>query len=747
MAIDGHLDHLLRVQRRPVGEGERLDPVHPDGPEHPGVGFHELVGDGQSLIGIIGEVDHQVVGAADPVEGQVREDNAGLERDRVELAADDVGVVVVDDVVAVARPDQIGVVAVAAGQVVVAGPAIDRVVGLVAIDMVVARGLRGMQHQVPNLLISQGGTVVEGDQLDLVAPDRAEHAGFGGRKLALDGHRIRRILETDDQVVAAVGAASEGQVVLGNAVPEGQHVDRASVGVILDVEDGVVPAVAADLIDVAATAALQHVIARPANQDIGGRGADLSSTVWQRVRRRDRHIDLFPDRAVGEDDLGDAIVRRIVAAVEPRLRAGKLLVDAQGLAGGVDGQHQVGSIARGGDVAGRQGGEPDDVVAERAQRRLDRVDHGVADVLAHHIGVGTQSALRRLARAVQIENVRTDGADHHSRTRDNHVGRDAEGGGGRNQVEAGRGRLIGGDDVLGDEPIGVQSAGCALRVVVLDDLQQRLPGGQIGDGIALAPSVLEQVLEHRRHLLVARGDELVAGHIVGDAGEHRRQRAGLDDDPRRQVADVRIETGQAEVQRLQRRSRIHRLGVERQTFSQITLEESDLGAQGLVPAQRAAGAVQHRADDDQRHDLALLHRHNSHRAVGVGVGVVDVDGAAPVHRLGFHGRGCGSMCGREGGQIRHGPAARGDNLDHGAGDKGPGRRVGAADQGILDVPGIVGGHAVVPQDREIVHARRRSGAADDGPVRQPDRRALHPVDQDGQDRGLDRRQVRRGDAG
>ena len=166
----------------------------------------------------------QVVGRAVAREGHVRNGNVGAELQRVRRRRQHVGLLVVDRVVAVAAPEQVGVAVVAAGHEVVARLAVDRVGVIGAVERVVALAAGGdlMQHVFPG----ERRAVGELEFLDAVEPGHAEQVEqveLRSDELVLDEERFAGVVDRDQQVRRRAGAR-EGDVALRDPRAESDDV-------------------------------------------------------------------------------------------------------------------------------------------------------------------------------------------------------------------------------------------------------------------------------------------------------------------------------------------------------------------------------------------------------------------------------------------------------------------------------------------------------------------------------------------
>jgi hypothetical protein len=123
--------------------------------------------------------------------------HASPELDGVIHAAQDIGVGVLDGVETVSGTERIGVVLVAARQVVDARPAIERVGVIEAVNggRLVLR-IQNLDDLVPGIAAAVG----EPEAVDAVEPELSEQA-VAGSELILDGELVTAALDRDLQVV------------------------------------------------------------------------------------------------------------------------------------------------------------------------------------------------------------------------------------------------------------------------------------------------------------------------------------------------------------------------------------------------------------------------------------------------------------------------------------------------------------------------------------------------------------------
>ena len=358
------------------------------------------------LIELVGELD--AIAAADDLEDQVVQVLAVAQQAylaRGDPGAEDKPVdvggaaAVVDPVLAVARVEGIGVGPAAAPQDVVAEPAGHRVVPAEAAEAVVARAGRLLEVELHQIGVGPDGAVGEDDLLD---------ATPGGAELIVQIDPVVGAGNAQDGVAAVPEVPGDLDVGGGDAVTEDQTVD---VGGMVAFVDPVSAVAEIEVVVVGARAAVQHVVAPPAGDDVvaaaavdglvGPEADDRVAAARRGLRQVEaREVAGAPHRAVLEADLVDAM------GVAP------VLVDqGDDVAGAADGQDDVvavGQAARDRDVGGR------DARAERKAIEIALaadVGHAVVAVTGiEAIAVGAVAARERVVAGAAREIVVLEGS-------------------------------------------------------------------------------------------------------------------------------------------------------------------------------------------------------------------------------------------------------------------------------------------------------------------------------------------------
>ena len=171
-ALQQDLLDIEGVPKTAVGETELLDVVM----AHAQVVGAEVVPDRQAVGGADDIEDQVVTGTA---QNDVRLGDAVLEDHPVVVPRQNSGDLIVDDVLAVAAAEDIGVAVVAAVQGVVAGAAVQPVVIIEAVDGVVALRLPVGDHLHHDVFPVVIAAVVESEELDTVEPLLLENTRIG----------------------------------------------------------------------------------------------------------------------------------------------------------------------------------------------------------------------------------------------------------------------------------------------------------------------------------------------------------------------------------------------------------------------------------------------------------------------------------------------------------------------------------------------------------------------------------------
>ena len=581
--------------------GERLNA------EDARVGDVELVDDGQA-VARRGHVDDEIVRIADPAEGDVGARDVA-EDDLVELPGQDVVELVVNDVLPVALGEDIGVVLVAAGEEIVARPAVQGVFDRETEDRIVARRLGVGDNLGHDLLPIEDDAGLEGQALDPVEPLNAEHAGIGGVELIDDGDAVGG-RDLDHQVVR-VAVAEEGQVVEGDGRVEVDEVRLGDQDLGEVLADGVVAVSGLEDVEIAVVAAGEEVVAGAAVHHVEGLCPDVGLVARQGLGHAMGDVDPVPDHAVGEDELGDPGVLGEVVAEEPRRPALELPDDAHLVGRGVDGDDQIQPVAAERHLARGDIGESDQILVVLGQDGLDLLDDVLPEVAAEDIGIVALPAAGGLVAGVHVEDVFAVGPlDQAVAGADAALGHAQGAGHGVDRERAARG-FIGRDDVGEEEAVGVLQVGLAAVVVADDHVQDRLPALEIADRRArVERRGQKDGLEDRNELAVGGRPEVVPGEVVLNAGEEAGERAlhgqadGHDLEPHQhEIEQIR---GGGEIDRS-----VGRHAVQRQGAAQVALEEAEflaregedaLGALGRV-GERVLHLLVGRLRDDPAHGI------------------------------------------------------------------------------------------------------------------------------------------------
>ena len=392
--LDGQAHHVGFAQETAVGKHQPLDAIEPDHAEDPGVDRVKLVGQRHPVAGgrahIVDQRDDQVVGIAQPGEAQVVGAQRGAELQHVDMLEQDVVVVVLDAVLAVAEVEDVQVGVAPATQDVVATPAVQHVDGRRAGHQVVA------VHRVAggpgDVEVAPRDTVGEGD-LHHFSVGR-QVAAEQPRPLAVElvAHRQHVVgaQHLDHQVDAVLVRIDLGRL----DVREAQRVVAARHQRRLGVLDHVVAEVLAHHVQVAAQPAAVELIARPQHEEVAAAGA-----VDQRGRGVVQDDLLFVDakdlgrlQQLGVD--GHVVVGGHHHLQHEGFRLGAGVVAVQI---GVDHVHHLaplGEVGRGRIAAGRRALE--DGLEHRRQLAARGGDPGIGlgviGDAAEHLG---QPALRR----------------------------------------------------------------------------------------------------------------------------------------------------------------------------------------------------------------------------------------------------------------------------------------------------------------------------------------------------------------
>ena len=289
-----------------------------------------------------------------------------VERDVVDhhavgTARQHVVLVVLDGVVAVAEAVDVAVILVAARQVVVAGPAAQRVFERKAVDRVVAVRRRIGDDPRGDALPVHRRAVGEFEGLHGGQPLHAINAGIGGVILAEDSQLIRRPVDGNDQI-GRIADAREDKIVLSDAFAEEHEIVGRQQNIAGIVVDRVQPVTEAEGIDVAAAAAGHGVVAETAVEKIRMVRADENVVAVERVGDGAGNIDGHPHLAIGEDDLLDAFLDADMVAVQIRRQVVELAKHRQRVAGDIVDDAQVEAVSIKGEIVRRVVGKADNVV-------------------------------------------------------------------------------------------------------------------------------------------------------------------------------------------------------------------------------------------------------------------------------------------------------------------------------------------------------------------------------------------------
>ncbi len=453
-------------------------------------------------------------------------------------------------VAAVAAAEDIGVVALLAGQEVVAGAAVERVGIDHAVDRVVVRGLGVLQHLLHDLREIDAGAVVEDETFNQIRRDivepvaRAERvgeqaeAGLDAGELPLDDERVAGrlavVVEEDDLQIWAFAVADQLQIFDLDAVLEAEDVDAGldrPEREIAEVVDDVLSVAGLEDIDVPAGAAAHVIVALAPPEDVGRTRAhqivvELSGGALP-VEHLHRHAETVPGHAVREHDGADAGIDPLAVAEELVVLAEELVGQANGVGAATDLQDQIFAVSDRLDVGREHVGEAQLVsVAE-----VLVVDEVVARTAPDEIVIGAFAAAQGLVARGHVEIVGRIGAvddDVAGRVGDDALVADAERVRDAADVEVDADGLEGRQHHLHDEGLvdrerGAAEIALAGRVVIRIDLRQdAVPLRQVVEhGIVRVAGrrAGEDRLEHRGELAVGRRLVAVGGEIVGEAAE------------------------------------------------------------------------------------------------------------------------------------------------------------------------------------------------------------------------------------
>ena len=218
----------------------------------------------------------------------------------------------------------------------------------------------------------------------------------GVAELALDQDGLPARADGNEQIVAAVAGAREGEVLRRDIVAEDEQVGRAQENGGLMLGDDVVAVAGMDDIEIGVVAALEPVVALAADQNVGMHGADHMVVAVGAGADRGHDLRYLVDGAVGELDVLDALVAAQQHVGAHRDDIGELAGDPHRLAGRLDGDEEIEAVAADRDVVGGEEGEAD-AVARRL--RLDVVDRGMADGAAEDVDVLARAAGERVGAA------------------------------------------------------------------------------------------------------------------------------------------------------------------------------------------------------------------------------------------------------------------------------------------------------------------------------------------------------------